>query len=166
LQKAIDDYSQAILVNPLYALAYGNRGEIWRLTGDFDRSLIDLNKAAELAPKDPMILTMRGETLRDRGQFEQALKDFDKALEISPDGAVVYTDRALTLEKMGDLARAHADFKKALSLPSAKDPATTRTAQETARARLAALEAKLSEENAVVELRFDSAFGPLFETAP
>jgi len=111
-------------------------------------------------------LTMRGETLRDRGQFEQALRDFDKALEISPDGAVVYTDRALTLEKMGDLARAHADFKKALSLPSAKDPATTRTAQETARARLAALEAKLSEENAVVELRFDSAFGPLFETAP
>ena len=113
-----------------------------------------------------MILTMRGETLRDRGQFEQALKDFDNALEISPNGAVVYTDRALTLEKMGDVSRARADFQKALSLPSAKDPATTRPAQETARARLAALDAKLSEENAVIELRFDSTFGPLFETAP
>ena len=146
LEKANADYSQAILVNPLYARAYGNRGEIWRLRGDLDRSLSDLNKATELAPRDPMLLTMRGETLRYRGQLEQALKDLDQALQISPDGAVVYTARAQTFEKMGDLARARADFQKALALPSAKDPATTRPAQETARARLAALDAKASEE--------------------
>ena len=93
-----------------------------------------------------MLLTMRGETLRYRGQLDQALKDFDEALQISPDGAVVFTARAQTFEKMGNLARARADFQKALSLPSAKDLATTKPAQETARARLAALDAKVSEE--------------------
>ena len=61
---AINDYDDAILLNPNHAAAYVGRGEVNRLKGDLDRSLADLDKAVTLNPKSQVSLYQRGETLR------------------------------------------------------------------------------------------------------
>lgn len=146
LDRAIADYDDAILLNPNYAPAYAARGEIHRLKGDFDRSLADLDRAVSLNSKSATFLYLRGETLRERGALDKAIADFDEALRLLPDLAAVHATRGLAYESKGDWVKARADFERALKLPSISDAETTKPAQETARTRLAALDAKQKAE--------------------
>ena len=45
---AIADYNQAIKINPNYALAYNNRGNIKRTKGDIDGAIADFDRAIKL----------------------------------------------------------------------------------------------------------------------
>jgi tetratricopeptide (TPR) repeat protein len=51
LDKAIADYSQAIVLKPDYAAAYENRARAFVDKGDYTRAVADVTKAGELAPK-------------------------------------------------------------------------------------------------------------------
>jgi tetratricopeptide (TPR) repeat protein len=51
LDKAIADYSQAIVLKPDYAAAYENRARAFVGKGDYTRAVADVTKAGELAPK-------------------------------------------------------------------------------------------------------------------
>ena len=119
---------------------YANRGEAWQLKGNLDRALADQDQGIRLDPKSQLALVLRGNILRYRGEFDRALSDYDKALGIEPDYIPAITGRGLTYERMGDFARARVEFKKALA---SHNPLLTianyKSAQETAQARLAAL---------------------------
>ena len=43
--RALEDYDQAILLNPSFANAYNNRGVIYRLKGEYDRATRDYDQA-------------------------------------------------------------------------------------------------------------------------
>jgi tetratricopeptide (TPR) repeat protein len=139
--RAIADYDEAILLNPRYDRGYANRGEIFRLKGNLDKSLTDLNKALGLDPNYPIWLAYRGETLRLMGDLDHALADFNEALRILPTAVIGYTGRALTYESKGEEANARADYQKALRLSADIDASLARPSQQTARLRLAAIEA-------------------------
>jgi tetratricopeptide (TPR) repeat protein len=51
LDKAIADYSQAIVLKPDYAAAYENRARAFVDKGDYTRAVADVTKAGELTPK-------------------------------------------------------------------------------------------------------------------
>jgi len=51
--RAIEDYNQAIRLNPNYATAFYNRGVSWARKNDLQRALADFKKFSELAPSDP-----------------------------------------------------------------------------------------------------------------
>ena len=116
------------------------RGEIWRLKGDLDKSLADLNKAVELNPSSPVSLSYRGETLRRMGKLPAALDDFNKSIRLVPDAIIAYTGRGLTYEDMGNSTAAIADFQKALTFSGDLDGSLGHDAQGKARERLAALQ--------------------------
>jgi tetratricopeptide (TPR) repeat protein len=139
LDQAKADCSEAIILNPSYALAYMNRGLIRRLQGDLGGAMTDLSKAVSLSPRFPTALVYRGDTYREMGDVARALADLDEAVRIVPDYAPTYVSRGLTYERKGDFARARADYDKALSLPANKYVALTRPAQKIARDRLAIL---------------------------
>jgi tetratricopeptide (TPR) repeat protein len=44
------DYSQAIRLDPNYALAYFNRGYTYYYKGDYDRAIADYNQVIRLDP--------------------------------------------------------------------------------------------------------------------
>jgi tetratricopeptide (TPR) repeat protein len=50
--RAIADYSQAIRLDPKYAVAYINRGISYEAKGDNDRAIADYDQAIRLDPKD------------------------------------------------------------------------------------------------------------------
>ena len=48
--RAIQDFDQAIKLNPNYAIAFYNRGNAYRLKGQHDRAIQDLDQAIKLNP--------------------------------------------------------------------------------------------------------------------
>ena len=51
VDKAISDYTKAIVLNPNYAPAYNSRGRAYVSKGDYVRAVDDVTKAGELARK-------------------------------------------------------------------------------------------------------------------
>jgi tetratricopeptide (TPR) repeat protein len=138
--RAIVDYTEEIRLDPKSAKAYAGRGEIWRLKGDLDSALADQDQAVQLEPKDGLGFLLRGDILRYKGEFNRALADYEQALRFEPDLVAAFTGIGLTYEKMGDLPRARAEFEKAVASKSKPASDINRSALETARTRLAALD--------------------------
>ena len=51
LDQAIADYTQAIALDPKYAVAYNNRGIAYCDKGDLDQAIADYTQAIALDPK-------------------------------------------------------------------------------------------------------------------
>jgi tetratricopeptide (TPR) repeat protein len=126
---------------------YAGRGEIWRLKGDLDRALSDQNEAIRLYDPSkagifelPSYYVARGDTYRYMGDFDRALGDYNEALREVPDFIPALGGRGLTYEKMDNLAQAREEFAKALASHSALRAFKAKSALETAKAHLAALD--------------------------
>src|SRR4030067_699181 len=80
--KAIEDYSKSIDMNPNNAEAYGNRGLIYYKKGQYDRAIEDFNKAIAINPNDADAYRNRGRAYYDKGFMEKAMADFQKACDL------------------------------------------------------------------------------------
>jgi tetratricopeptide (TPR) repeat protein len=56
LEESVQVFSKAIEACPLYASAYNNRAQAFRLLNQNDKALLDLDKAIEYGAKQPNIL--------------------------------------------------------------------------------------------------------------
>lgn len=142
--RAIADFTESIRLNPRYDTPYSNRGEIWRLKGDLERALHDQDEAININPKNGTNFVLRGDTYRYKGEFDRALADYDRSLTTEVDNIPAHTGLGLTYERMGDLARARAEFEKAITSRSQSRSDISRSALETAKARLAALDSGIA----------------------
>lgn len=78
--KAIIDFSEAILVNPKNPFAFDNRGDAWREKGQYDRALSDYNEALSIEPTFTSSLLNRGITYELQGDKTKARADYEAAL--------------------------------------------------------------------------------------
>ncbi len=138
---AIADLTTAIRLDPKSSKAYANRAEAFRQKGDLDLSLADLDQAIAINPRDPLNFARRADVLRYRGDFHDAIAEDDRALALDGDYIPAFTGRGLSLERLGDIAAAKAEFARAMASKSyLANLDYSKSALETARARLAALE--------------------------
>ncbi len=79
--KAIIDFSEAILINPKNPYAFDNRGDAWREKGNFDRALADYNEALSIDPAFTSALLNRGITYEQQGDKTRARQDYEAALK-------------------------------------------------------------------------------------
>jgi tetratricopeptide (TPR) repeat protein len=146
---AIADFTEVIRLAPnnsLASKAYASRGEVWQLEGDLDRALADQDRAIALFPEGVLIYIKRGDTLRYTGEFRRAIADHEQALRDQPDYVPAFTGLGLIYEKMGDLATARVKFQQALASRSQdRFIGISKSAAETARARLAALDSGIAQ---------------------
>lgn len=96
-KNALDDYTEAIRLDPKFGEAYNNRAWTRFTAGEASQALADANKAVELLPGKAYAWDTRGhvhEALKDR---TAAIRDFRKALELDPksDGS------RLALQRLG-----------------------------------------------------------------
>jgi len=138
---AVADLTTAIRLDPNSSKAYANRAEAFRQKGDLDRALADLDQAIKINPRDPLSFARRADVLRYRGDFREAIVEDDRALSLDADYIPGFTGRGLSFERLGDVAQAKAEFTRAIASKSyLANLDYSKSAQETARARLAALE--------------------------
>jgi tetratricopeptide (TPR) repeat protein len=100
---------------------FGREGWYWALrgralatTGHRDKGLKALDRAAKLAPKDPVIAAWRGEALRVVSRFHEALKEFTRSLRLEKNFAYSYVWRGRLLLMLGRPAAALKDLNTLL----------------------------------------------------
>ena len=94
--KAIDDYTEAIRLNPNYPMAYNNRGIAWAAKGDHDKAIADFDKAL-LADKPPV-----------------GVGFFDKVLGVKSRNASTYFNRGIAWNNKGEYGKAVADYTETI----------------------------------------------------
>jgi len=105
--RALQTLNQAIHVNPRKADFFVNRGNLYRITGDFRASQADFDQAAKLEPDTALRAYFRGLNLRDGGDEDGAEKQFAKSTEMEP----AYIPPYLELHDYFNHRRAFRDYR-------------------------------------------------------
>jgi tetratricopeptide (TPR) repeat protein len=116
LDRAIADYSEAIRLDPKYAVAYYNRAIAYKAKGDLDRAIADYNEAIRLEPKDARAYDYRGYAYQAKGDLDRAIADYNEAIRLEPKDALAYNNRGNAYQAKSNLDRAIADYDEAIRL--------------------------------------------------
>ncbi|EEY02286.1 tetratricopeptide repeat protein [Brucella neotomae] len=114
--KAVQDYSRAIQLNPQYDAAYIGRGNVYRQAGHLDQALNDFNQAIALRTTDGRAYHNRGLIYQAKGLHKQAIEDFSKAISLNSTAPEPYNGRGISYVALGDYDNAFDDFNTAITL--------------------------------------------------
>lgn len=112
-QTALENFNQAISVNPGSASTLLARAAVEHEMGSDQAALSDYDRAIEVAPLLADAYKQRGTFYYETNAYELAQVDLTRALTMSPTDPELYNCRGLALEAMGKTDAASADYKKA-----------------------------------------------------
>jgi tetratricopeptide (TPR) repeat protein len=82
--KAIEDYSEAIRLDPNNAAAFFGRGNIYAAKRDCQKSIDDFTEAIRLNPNSPWAFDCRGLGYAATKNYDKAIKDCTEAVRLDP----------------------------------------------------------------------------------
>ncbi|ACZ90036.1 tetratricopeptide repeat protein [Streptosporangium roseum] len=115
-KEALEEYAEAIAVDPLFADHYLDRGNLLLRLGLTDEALADYEAAIRVSPPLPEAYYNRAEVRLARGDLAGGRADLDHVLELDPDHLDAYINRAGVLAVLGLAAEARADVETGLAL--------------------------------------------------
>jgi len=116
LPKAIGHYTVALAIDPDFTPLYARRAKVHFASGNRQASLVDWNKAIELAPSEPWFFFHRSEIFADLGAWPQAEADLDAACDLAPREPAVILTRAGIRLTVENYLGAIEDLKQVLQL--------------------------------------------------
>lgn len=117
LEQALNDYTKAAELEPLYPYSFYNRGRLLRIQGKYTEALADLQKAAELSPLE---LGYRangniGLIYYQQGDYDKAIKTFNTSISFNKNNkADVYFFRGEAYAAKEDYQAAIQDYQAAI----------------------------------------------------
>lgn len=115
-EQAIDDFSEAIRLNPKNPESYFNRGDAYDEKKDFDRAIMDYDEALRLRPQVPVVLNNRGLAYSHKRDYDRAIQDYDEALRLQPEYPDALINRGIAYYNEQKLDKAAADFERSIAL--------------------------------------------------
>jgi tetratricopeptide (TPR) repeat protein/V8-like Glu-specific endopeptidase len=115
-KAAINDYTEAIRLNPNYAYAYGDRGRARFDSGDKQGAIADFNEALRIDRNLAPAYNARGFARYNLGDKQGSISDFNQTLRINPNYAPAYVNRGNARDDLGDPQGAIADYNIALRI--------------------------------------------------
>ena len=116
LDRALQDYNQAIELDPRNAGAYVNRALALARRGESEPAMKDYAKAISLNPQQWEAYFNRAAELKEHGKFDDALVDLNEVARINPKFAGTYVNRGNIYVRQGKLEEAIGDYNSALQL--------------------------------------------------
>ncbi|MDC1449350.1 tetratricopeptide repeat protein [Candidatus Thioglobus sp.] len=113
---AINNYKKALKINPYYADAYSNMGNVLKDKGDLEAAIESYKQALKIKPDYAQAYNNMGNALKDKGDLEAAIQSYKQALKIKPDYAQAYSNMGIALKGKGDLNAAISSYKQALKI--------------------------------------------------
>ncbi|MFM6331568.1 MAG: trypsin-like peptidase domain-containing protein [Dolichospermum sp.] len=115
-QGAIDDYTQAIKINPNLALAYSNRGIVYHQQGNYIAAISEYNQAIAKDANSLAAVNNIGLIKYEQGDKETAIKQWQKAMKIDNKSAEPILALAVALYTKGEQQQAYQLAETALKL--------------------------------------------------
>ncbi|MDN4987058.1 tetratricopeptide repeat protein [Bradyrhizobium sp. WYCCWR 13022] len=116
LDRAIEDYDQAIRLMPDHYVAINNRGVALMAKGELDRAITDFDHAIRLKADYLAAFGARAAAYGRKGLFDRAIADLDVVIKADPKNQALIRERGTVKSKMGDGVGAEADFRQADAL--------------------------------------------------
>lgn len=93
ISKAVQDFSDAIRINPDYAVAYNARGFVLYQLGFYSLAILDFTEAISINPNYAEAYYNRGEVYERSSNDSAAITDFSEAIRINPNYFKAYLQR-------------------------------------------------------------------------
>ncbi len=123
-QRAIEDYSQSLKLDPGFYDALIGRAVVYEDMDALGKALADYSRVLNQAPNLSPVYVTRGKVYARLGEYNKAISDYNTSIGITPNYADAYLERALAKLKTGNEAGAREDAQAALrlnpNLPGAK----------------------------------------------
>jgi tetratricopeptide (TPR) repeat protein len=116
--KAIEDYTTALNLDPRSSLAHQNRGNTYVEKGDLNAALADFSRSIKLNPDSAAVWNSRAFVWCSLSNFDAALSDCARAVQLNAQDANVYITRGNVFSRMGNFRDAVADYSMAITLNS------------------------------------------------
>ncbi len=114
--KAIEDYSEAIRLDPKYAAAYTNRGTTWQDKKEYDKAVADYDRAILIDPKYALAFYDRGNAYYTTKEYDKAIEDYSEAIRLDPKDADAYVNRGVAYFDKEEYDKAIEDYSEAIRL--------------------------------------------------
>ncbi len=114
-KEALTLYTKAIEQEENPSL-YSERGVVYYYLEEKEKSLADMNYAAELEPENPYRYSSRAFIKDSLGDVEGAIADYERAIELDPDDAIAHNNLGMLQEKLGYVEKAKKSFSHADTL--------------------------------------------------
>lgn len=111
---AIEDFNEAIQLDPAKATAYFNRGYLNNTVGRFEQAILDFSEAIQLLPDYDEAYYQRAQGRAQLEDFQGAVDDLGQALRLNPFCIKAYYKRAEFLAELDDHQGALADYSQAI----------------------------------------------------
>jgi lipoprotein NlpI len=115
-ERALEDYNQAIALDPSYSDAYLFRGMLYQKKGQADNAIKDFSRSILLDPSSGKAYFNLGVIYAETGLYGQAIENFSNSLTRDPTFADAYANRGIAYALSGRQDSALADFNKAIEL--------------------------------------------------
>jgi tetratricopeptide (TPR) repeat protein len=124
---ALNDYTEAIRLNPNHVLAYARRGLTYKNLNEKYIAERDFQTAINLQVKTAEDYRGRGIAKSQLGDKQGAILDYNEAIRLNPNHGTTYNNRGLAKSELGDKQEAILDYNEAIRLnPKYTDPYNNR----------------------------------------
>ena len=116
IDEAIEQYNEALAINPNSARVHNNLGEAFQKIGDYDESIRQSEEALRLDPNSAVAHNNLGVSLRLQGRLDEAIAHLEESLRLDPNRADAHNNLGVALGIKGMIPEAIDHFHKALEI--------------------------------------------------
>ncbi|MEM1391827.1 MAG: serine/threonine-protein kinase [Cyanobacteria bacterium P01_H01_bin.150] len=117
---AIEDFTQAININPDYVIAYIRRGNAHNDLKDYQEAIKDYTQAIRINPNYALAYYNRGNVRRALRENKAAIDDYTEAIRLNPKNADAYNNRGIVYYDLEEYEGAIKDYTEAIKINPSK----------------------------------------------
>jgi tetratricopeptide (TPR) repeat protein len=114
--RAIEDFSEAIRLDPHVKQFYNNRGVAWDDKAHYEEAIADYDRAIELDRRYSLAFNNRGNAWSALEEYGRAIADYSEAIRLDPKDASAFFNRAQAWSVREEYEKAISDFDEAIRL--------------------------------------------------